>query len=54
MAGAYGSGQQGNRLLGQLLALFDSLGRGHRHIDRAFLFGLFAIDLGPLMLMPDR
>jgi len=54
MAGAYGSGQQGNRLLGQLLALFDSLGGGQRHIDCAFLFGLFAVDLGPLILMPDR
>jgi len=54
MVGAYGGGQQGDRLLGEFLALFDSLGRRQRHVDGAFLFGLFAVDLGPLTLMSDR
>jgi hypothetical protein len=51
MAGTYGCGKQSDRLLGELLALFDPLNRGQRHVDCAFLFFLFAVDRSPLGLM---
>src|ERR1700733_3650661 len=49
MAGSYGSGQHENRLVGEFLALFDSLGRGGAPFDGALLLGLFSVDFGPTL-----
>lgn len=43
MAGTNGGGKQRDGLLGELLALFDALGGGQRHVDGAKLLSLFAI-----------
>lgn len=54
MAGAYGSSEQGDRLLGEFLALVESLRRSQRPVAGVKLFFLFAVDDGPLGLMSHR
>jgi hypothetical protein len=52
MAGTDRGGEQGDRLLGELLALLEPLDGSQRHVERAHLLGLFAVDDGPLGLVP--
>jgi len=51
MAGTYRGGEQRNRLLGELLTLFDPLARSQRHVEGAKLFVLFAVDHSPHSLV---
>src|ERR1700709_83361 len=44
--------EQRDGLLGELLALLQPLRRRQRHVRSTQLLGLFAIDLGPLGLVP--
>src|ERR1700712_4543051 len=52
MAGLDRGDEQGDGLLRELLALFQPLRRGQRHVRGTQLLGLFAIDLRPLGLVP--
>jgi len=54
MAGTDRGGQQGDSLLGEFLALGESLGWRECHVACAKLLGLFTVDDGPLGLMPRR
>jgi hypothetical protein len=54
MTGTYRDRQELNGLLGEFLALLEPLDGGQSHVERAFLLGLFAVDHGPLGLVPDR
>jgi hypothetical protein len=54
MAGADRGGQQRDRLLRELLALVESLGRSQRPVAGVKLLFLFAVDDRPLGLVPNR
>lgn len=51
MTGPYGGGKQRDRLLGELLADLEPLGRRERHRAGTMMGGLFTVDLSPLGLM---
>jgi hypothetical protein len=51
MAGTYGCGQQGDSLLGELLAMLESLSRSQGHVHGTHLLSLFAVDDSPLGLV---
>jgi hypothetical protein len=54
MTRPYRDRQELNRLLGEFLALLESLGGSQCHVDGAQLLCLFAVDGGPLGLMAGR